>query len=79
MATITFDSYNFIDRLTQVGMAEDQARAIADGLKDLSLENVVTNKDLRVSIAELKADLLKWLVPILIGQAALIATLVEIL
>lgn len=39
----------------------------------------VTKADLRAEIADLKADMLKWLVPLLLGQAALIAAMVKML
>jgi len=38
---------------------------------------VVTKDDLRIAIAELKADLLKWLIPILLGQVAVFALVVK--
>ncbi len=42
-------------------------------------QELVTKSDLRAEVADLKADLLKWLVPLLLGQAALIAALVKML
>jgi hypothetical protein len=38
----------------------------------------VLRTELRIEIATVKTDLLKWLVPLLLGQAALIATLVRL-
>ena len=75
MATLTFDTYEFIERLKQSGMDANQAKAIVDGLKKINLEHVATKQD----IAELKADLLKWLIPILLGQVAVFAALVNFL
>lgn len=80
MATITLDTYNFIERLTSVGIEEKQAKAIAAGLKDLSLENVATKEDilkLEARIESIKADIFKWLVPLLVGQIAAFAAVVK--
>ena len=62
-------------------MEEKKAEAIVEGLQEVSLEHVATREDIaevRNEIANLKADIFKWLVPLLIGQAALIAALVEL-
>jgi hypothetical protein len=45
MATLTFDTYNFIERLKSSGMEETQAKAIADGLKEIDLEYVASKED----------------------------------
>ncbi len=75
MATITLDTYKFIEKLRSSGIPESQAKAIADGIQEIDLGRVATKEDL----LELKADLLKWIVPIMLGQAALIAALVKML
>ena len=62
-------------------MEEKKAEAIVQGLQEVSLEHIATREDIaevRNEIANLKADIFKWLVPLLIGQAALIAALVEL-
>lgn len=46
-------------------MEEKQAEAIVEGLKDIDLEGVATKED----IANLKADMLKWIVLLLINRA----------
>lgn len=75
MSTITVDRYAFIERLTKAGLAEPQAKAIADGIQnDLDLQRVATKEDL----LELKVDLFRWLVPILLGQSGLIVALMKI-
>ena len=61
-------------------MDERQAVAIIEGLKEeANLQNVVTSADLRTAVAELKADLLKWLIPVLLGQIAVFAAVVKFL
>ena len=79
MITLTIDTHKFITRLKAAGMEEEQAIAIAEGFKEIDLQTVVTKDDLRIAIAELKADLLKWLIPVLLGQIAVFAAVVKFL
>jgi len=73
MAILTFDTYRFIARLKDAGLEEKKAEAIVDGLKDINLENVATKQD----ISELKSDIFKWLIPILLAQIAVFTALVK--
>ncbi|GEM_PF-3790041 len=66
MATLVVDTHDFV---------KDHAEAIVGGIKELKLDHVATKEDL----LEFKAELFKWLVPLLIGQAGLIAALVKLL
>ena len=75
MATLVIDTHNFITRLKEAGMEEKQAEAIISGLKEIDLKQVASKED----IAELKADLFKWLIPILLGQIAVFAAVVKFL
>ena len=77
MTTLALDTHKFITRLKDAGMDEKQAVAIVEGLKEV--ENLVTKEDLRVVIAELKSDLYKSGLYALLGQAALIVALIELL
>ena len=79
MAAVPFDTLKFAERLKAGGFTEQQAKAAAEAFADATSQELVTKADLKAEIAELKADLLKWLVPLLLGQAALIATLVKML
>lgn len=79
MATLTLDTHKAISRLKEAGFEETKAEAIVNSLKEVNLENVVTRADLRTAIAELKADLFKWLIPILLGQIAVFAAVVKLL
>lgn len=79
MATLTVDTHKFITQLKEAGVEEKQAEAIVNGIKEINLEHVVTKDDLRIAIAELKADLFKWLIPILLGQIAVFAAVVKLL
>lgn len=76
MATLTLDTYRAMQRLTASGIPEDQAEAILGTLQEVNLDRIVTQQDLKCEIAELKAELLKWLVPLLVGQVAAFTTIV---
>ena len=82
MATLTFDTYDFIERLKSSGIEEGQAKAIADGLKEVNLEHVATKEDIALvkqDIKDLETRMVKWAVPMLLGQAALIVALLKFL
>lgn len=73
MATLTFDTHEFVTELKQAGLTEPQAEAITrlhqqatsalvDYVKhEHNLDNVVTNKDLdaRIKETELKIELVR--------------------
>lgn len=80
MTTITFDTHEFIQTLKAASFTEQQAEALARAYKTAhESQELVTKDDLRVAIAELKTDLIKWMTGALIAQAAVIATLVKLL
>jgi hypothetical protein len=87
------DTHTIVKRLKDAGFTDVQAETVTDVLRqtrELDLSQLVTRdyldsrlteleSRLRAEIADVKADLLKWLVPLLLGQAALIAALVRLL
>ena len=83
MASITFDTLQFVQRLKKAGMPENEAEAIAEAVRDVQEKNdVATSRDvamteakLEVKIAETKSDLIKWVVGIGVLQTSLIAAL----
>lgn len=82
MATITFDTLKFVERLKAAGVSDAQAKAEAEAFAEvLNTADVATKRDLkemestlRRDMAELKVDLLKWVVGLLLGQTALLLT-----
>lgn len=82
MTTLTFDTLAYAKRLRDAGMpepqAEAQAAALADALRQ-STGDLVTKQDLAVAMADLKADLLKWVIGLFIAQVGLFAALVKLL
>ncbi len=89
MALLVFDTHDFITELTEAGIDAAHAKAISEGLKKVRMEHMATKGDiadlreaisaLRVEMLGIKSSLLQWFTGMLIGQAALTATLVKLL
>jgi hypothetical protein len=69
LASITFDTLKFSDRLKEAGVpaaqAEAEARALAEAL---SAPDIATKADL----LELKMDIIKWMVGLALAQLGLL-------
>ena len=80
MASITFDTLKFVKTLEASGISQAQAEAIADAQREAfseltEISNLATKSDinsLRKEIAEMKFDLLKWILGLSLGQIALV-------
>jgi len=91
MSTITFDTLKYVERLRDAGLPEAHAKAEAEALREalgelVELRSLATKEDItalradvQTSIAESKADIIKWVAGLLLGQAALVAALVKLL
>ena len=67
------DTHGLIERLKARGFSPDQAEGITESLQEINLEQLATKADLR----ELENRLLKWIIPLMVGQTALFAAIVE--
>jgi hypothetical protein len=95
MASAGFDTHRIVKRLKEAGFDDLQAEAVTDVLKetrdhdlketrDHDFARVATKAGLeplasKSDLAALETRQIKRLVPLLLGQAALIATLVRLL
>jgi hypothetical protein len=91
MATITFDTHQFISTLIDAGFELKQAEAVSAAFKaaqnDADIASVRDLREMELRIeskidkvtSELKVDLIKWMAGSLVAQAAVIATLVKLL
>lgn len=84
MATITFDTHKFIQRLETAGFTREQAEGMTEALKGVQEEQQPVTQEyldyrLKNDLAELKLDLIKWITGALIAQVAVIAALVKLL
>ena len=73
-----FRHIKLIKRLKEAGFSEPQAEAIADAFKavqEASVQDLVTKQDLKAELRELEIRIIKWVIAISAGQAALIIAL----
>jgi hypothetical protein len=78
MSVAMFDTHAYIKKMKAVGFTEEQAEVQAETVADLINERLVTKADLDLRIAELKTELVKWMLGIALGQVALLVTLLKI-
>ena len=75
MMAITFDTLKFAEKLIAAGVPEAQAKAEASALSEVlevNLKDLVTKEHLDYKLAELKADLIKWVVGLALAQSGLL-------
>jgi hypothetical protein len=79
MSVALFDTHAYIKKMKAVGFTEEQAEVQAETVADLINERLVTKADLDLRIAELKTELVKWMLGIAAGQIALLVTLLKLM
>ena len=79
MATLTIDTLGLFKTLKEKGVDAKTANGIAEALREIDLDNVASQLDLDaldtkidLKFARHENKILRWAVPILIAQAALI-------
>lgn len=79
MATIVFDTLAYAKKLRAAGVSEQQAEIQAEALAEIIDENLATKRDIKeleqnitLKLAELKNELIKWVLGISVAQAAII-------
>ncbi len=80
MHAISFDTLKFAKKLESSGLPAPQAEAIAEAFKEASGEAELSTKQdikelditLRGHIAEMKYDLIKWIVGLALAQMAIL-------
>jgi len=77
MSSAVFDTLAYAKKLKAVGFTEEQAEVQASAVADLVNEKLVTKADLDLKIAELKTELVKWMLGIAAGQVAFLVTLIK--
>lgn len=76
MSTTTFDTLQFVERLTKAGITPEHAKAEAEALKEaLKSTEITTKADLHIALAELRTDLIKWIAGLAFAQIALLVAL----
>ena len=75
MAALTFDTLKFAEKLIAAGVPEAQAKAEASALSEVlevNFNEVVTKEHLDYKLAELKSELIKWVVGLALAQTGLL-------
>ena len=78
MSGAVFDTLAYAKKLKAVGFTEEQAEVQASAVADLVNEKLITKADLDLKIAELKTELVKWMLGIAAAQVAFLVTLIKL-
>jgi hypothetical protein len=90
MNAVAFDTLKLAERLEQAGMPSPQARGVASAIAETMGGELVTKSylddrlaaltsTLDARISESKAEIVKWVLAMFIGQAALVVALIKLL
>lgn len=82
MTTVLVDTYKAVSTLRENGFSKEQAEGVVKVMEQIDLSSLATKEDLlklEAKIESVKTDLIKWLVPILLGQIAVFFALVKFL
>ncbi len=77
LVTTIVDTHRLIHDLKERGFTPEQAEGITEAIAAQRLDHLATRADLRDEIKSLEIRLLKWSAPVLIGQVAVFAAVVE--
>ena len=79
MASVTFDTLKFVEKLEKAGVPRDQAAAIAEAQKDAFSEVMDSQLVSRSDLMEMENRLIKWRIALALGPVAIISALVKLL
>lgn len=77
-AALRIDTLKFVRRLTDAGMERRVAEAIVEGIAEVDTSDLATN-DLRSEIAELKAEVFRFMLLQAVGIVGLTVALIKLL
>lgn len=76
---MTFDTLHFAKKLKENGVPEKQAEVQAEAMAEIIENNLATKRDLKalevrleLKLAEVKAEVIKWVLGVSVAQAAII-------
>jgi len=73
MSTVTFDTQELVRELRTSGLPQEQAEAVVRTIVK-SHSDLATKLDIDTRLAETKLELIKWIVGLILGQTALLLT-----
>ncbi|MES2118533.1 MAG: hypothetical protein V4578_25415 [Pseudomonadota bacterium] len=84
--SLPFNSLAFKDTLVEGGFSDRQAAVLANGIWDLVTNTLATKDDLLalenridVKLAQLKADMLMWIVSLAVVQTTILGAMLKLL
>ena len=80
MPTLHIDAGTAVNRLVDAGVPKNQATAIVETFKDADLQQVASKDDvhrLELLLKDLETRIIRWLIPLLLGQTAVFAAIVR--
>ena len=81
-ATLRIDTLKFVRRLTDAGMERRMAEAIVEGLSEADTSELATRTDiagLRTEVADLKAEMFRFMMLQAVAIVGLTVTLIKLL
>lgn len=91
MSTVALDTLKVAKRLRDAGFSEAQAEGVTDAIREGAVgQDLVTKAqldsglanlkaELKAEIADIKAEIIKWMFGAMLAQGALVVTLVKLL
>ena len=79
MTTAVFDTLKASRKLKAAGIEEAQAEAIVQSMAEAFDDSVATKADLKAVIAEVKADMLKTAIAVVVANVSLTVALIKLL
>jgi len=75
--SVIHDTHRIVATLVEHGFTEQQATAVTEAIQEIDLSDLVTKSDLERQLLALKVDLLKWTIPLMLGQVAVFGLIVK--
>jgi hypothetical protein len=79
MTSTTFDTLEYAKKLQGLGFTREQSEGFAQIQREIIEDRLVTKDHLDIRLAELKNDLLRWMVGGFITQSALIIAVLALM
>ncbi len=79
MTTAVFDTLKASRKLKAAGIDEAHAEAIVQSVAEAFDDSVATKSDLKAAIAEVKADMLKTAIAVVVANVSLTVALIKLL
>lgn len=77
--TNNFNMVAFMDALVEGGFSEQQSRALATAMFQLIDTHLVTKDYLDMRLAQLKSEMIQWMVGLMVVQSGVTAVLFKLL